>query len=145
MAESIVGIGDVWPTGGAFKPLTDCLSGDGCANLLFEGGLPSEFLILTLILGGGCAIMAARSVALEWRTVTTAMLYGVLLAFATRFLHYGLLRGTLMSPWYYLVDAATLVLLAYGSWRFTRSAQMARQYPWKYERSGPFGWREKGV
>ena len=25
----------------------------------------------------------------------------------------------------------------------TRARQMARQYPWLYERTGPFSWRER--
>ena len=26
----------------------------------------------------------------------------------------------------------------------TRARQMARQYPWLYEQTGPFTWRERG-
>ena len=136
---STVGEGQVWPVGGALQPLGDCASGAGCSTALFEGS-PWIFVILTLIIGGGCGLMAGRSLAKGWRPAAIALLYGLLLACAVRFLHFGLLRGTLLSPWYFAIDAAVLILIAVASYRFTQASQMASQYPWLYRRSGPFGW-----
>ncbi len=136
---STVGTGDVWPAHGILQPLTDCTSGVGCAGLFFEGS-PWIFVILTLIIGGGCALMAGRSVALGWGQPGGAFGYGALLACAVRFLHFGLLRGTLLSPYYFVIDASVLMLLAFAGYSYTRASQMTRQYPWKFKRNGPFGW-----
>ena len=84
--------------------------------------------------------MAGRSVARGWEPEWLAIAYGLLLTFAVRFLHFGLLKGTLMSPYYFIIDATVLMLLALAGYRFTRAAQMATQYPWLYRRDGPFSW-----
>jgi len=60
-----------------------------------------------------------------------------------RFIHYALFGGTLLSAHYYLVDAAVLLIIGSIGFRRTRARQMARQYPWHYERLGPLTWREK--
>ena len=138
-ALSTVGEGHIWPTGGVLQPLTDCASGAGCEPALFEGS-PWIFIILTLIIGGGCATMSGRALAVGWRSPLIAYLYGLLLASAVRFLHFGLLRGTLLSPYYFAIDAAVLMLLAIAAYRYTRASQMTAQYPWLYRRLGPFGW-----
>jgi hypothetical protein len=134
-----VGQGLVWPTGSALQPLTDCVSGGACAHVLYEGSV-WILVILVLVIGGGCAIMSGRSVALGWKPARIAVFYGALLSVAVRFLHFGLLRGTLFSLYYLLIDAVILMLMALASYRFTRAGQMARQYPWKFKRSGPFSW-----
>jgi len=136
---SKVGEGEIWTTGGILQPVTDCVGAGSCSGMLFEGS-PWIFVILTVIIGGGCAIMAGRSVARGWGPASVSVVYGLLLAAAVRFLHFGLLRGTLVSPYYYLIDAIVLVGLALAGYWYTRSAQMARQYPWKFRRNGPFGW-----
>ena len=136
---SSVGEGDIWPAHGTFQPLTDCLGGSACGPALFEGS-PWIFVILTLVIGGGCAYMAGRSVAIGWRSPAIAALYGLLLACAVRFLHFGLVRGTLLSPYYFAIDLVVLIALALAGYRYTRAGQMANQYPWLYRRAGPFGW-----
>jgi len=136
---STVGEGNVWPLGGPLQPLSDCATGAGCSPVLFEGS-PWIFVILVLIIGGGCAIMSGRSLARGWAPPWLAAVYGLLLAFAVRFLHFGLLRGTLLSPYYFALEAVVLILLAVAGYLFTRASQMATQYPWLYRRSGPFGW-----
>ena len=54
-----------------------------------------------------------------------------------------LFGGALLSPVGYLIDAATLAAIGLFAFRFTRAYRMVSQYPWLYERSGLFGWREK--
>ena len=136
---STVGTGLVWPAGGALQPLTDCSGGAGCGGLVFESS-PWVFAVLTVVIGGGCAFISGRSVAQGWKPMGLAVVYALLLACAVRFLHFGLLRGTLLSPYYLVVDAAVLVLLALAGYGTTRAGQMATQYPWKYRRRGLFGW-----
>jgi hypothetical protein len=67
----------------------------------------------------------------------------MVLGFAVRFMHHALFSGTLLSPWYYVVDTAVLMAAGSAAYFLTRAGLMVRQYPWAYERSGPFGWREK--
>ena len=68
-----------------------------------------------------------------------------MLGAAVRFVHFALFEGTLLSPASYAAD--TLYLIAVGSlaWRMTRAAQMATQYYWLYERTGPLTWRERSA
>jgi hypothetical protein len=136
---STVGPGNVWPSANPVQPLTDCFAGSGCGGILYEGGI-GTFIVLLLALGGGCALLAGRSVASGWRPAWFTVPYGVLLAAAVRYLHYGLLRGTLLSPYYFVIDAAILILLGYLGYRGTMASQIVRQYPWLYQRSGPLSW-----
>lgn len=97
------------------------------------------FLFITVVLGGGAAVLAGRALALHWRPWWHAILYMVLLAVAIRFFHFALfedLAGTLLSLHYYLVDLAILLIAALGGYWITRSRQLVRQYPWLYERRG---------
>ena len=66
--------------------------------------------------------------------------YMVLLAAATRFIHFALFRGTLLSPWYYVVDLIVITVIAFIGKRITRSRQMARQYSFEYDRKGMLSW-----
>lgn len=138
---SVVGEGDIWPKANVLQPLTDCVSGADCTHVLYEGSI-WIFLVLLLCLGGGCALMAGRSVARGWEPAGLALAYGLLLTLGVRFLHFGLLKGTLLSPYYFVIDAAVLMLVALAGFSYTRAAQMATQYPWLYRRSGVFGWSE---
>jgi hypothetical protein len=54
-----------------------------------------------------------------------------------------LFEADLISPASYATD--TLYLMAVGclAWRVRRAGQMATQYPWLYERTGPLTWRER--
>jgi hypothetical protein len=42
-----------------------------------------------------------------------------------------------------LVVAGILALIAATAYYLTRARRMVQQYPWLYERRGPFGWRRK--
>ena len=101
------------------------------------------FLLVTVALGGGAAWLAGRALALKWRPYWYAVGYMLLFAGAVRFFHYALFGGTLVSPHYYAVDAAVLVLSASLGFRIMRARQMTSQYRWLYERQGPFFWRRR--
>lgn len=102
-----------------------------------------EFLLVTILLAGGAAWMTGRATARTWSPYWQLVLYLVLLAAATRFIHFSLFNGTLLSAWYYLVDLVVLLAIGFLGNRFTRSAQMARQYGFAFERTTPFGFRRK--
>ena len=101
------------------------------------------FLVLTLIIGGGAAVLAGRGLARSWKPFWRVYFYMALLAAAVRFFHYALFDGNLLSLYYYLVTYA--VLLAAGSlgYRAMRTTQMVSQYRWLYERTSPLTWRAR--
>lgn len=102
------------------------------------------FLLLTVALGCGAAWLSGRALALKWRPAWQVVAYMLLLGLALRFFHYALFAGTLLSPWYYLVDTALLLFAGLLGYRLTRVGQMVKQYRWRYRRAGPFSWRERG-
>ncbi len=97
-------------------------------DLLYEGDGLDSFLLVTVLLGGGAAWLSGRAIAQTWRPWWSVAAYMLILALAVRFIHYALFTGTLLSPHYYAVDAAVLILMATLGFRGTRAAQMARQY-----------------
>ena len=101
------------------------------------------FLLVTVFLGGGAAYAAGRAVALTWKQLSHIVTYSVLLAAAARFIHYSLFGGTLLSPHYFIVDLVVLLFFAGLGFRLTRARQMAGQYGWLYERTGPLTWRDR--
>lgn len=101
------------------------------------------YLLLTLLLAGSCAFMTGRALALGWRPLWQLIPAILLLGAATRFLHYALFSGKLLSLHYYITDTASLMIIALLAHRLTRTTQMVRQYHWLYQRTSPFGWREK--
>ena len=48
-----------------------------------------------------------------------------------------------MSAGGFAAAAVLLALITAGSYYQNRARKMVEQYPWLYERSGPFGWRAK--
>ncbi|MGV8997333.1 MAG: DUF6867 family protein [Parvibaculaceae bacterium] len=93
------------------------------------------FIGITLVLGGGCAFMTGRALALNWRPQWHYLAYALLLTFADRFLTFALFDGALLSAGAYLVDACLLIAIAACAFRLTRARQLIRQYPWDYEKS----------
>lgn len=103
-----------------------------------------EFLFVTVILAGGAAYLTGRANARTWGSDASLAVYMVLLAAATRFIHFALFSGTLLSAWYYVVDLIVLLVIAFVGKRITRAGQMARQYGFEYERRNAFAWGRKG-
>jgi len=102
-----------------------------------------EFFFVTVLLAGGAAYLTGRAIARSWQTDAQLAVYIVLLAAATRFIHFALFRGTLLSLHYYLVDLAVLLVIAFLGKRITRTRQMTTQYCFDYARTSLVGWRAK--
>ncbi|MDN2567006.1 hypothetical protein N1F89_12320 [Aquibium sp. A9E412] len=103
----------------------------------------SEFVFVTVILAGSAAYLTGRAMARGWLADAQLVFYIVLLAAATRFIHFALFGGTLLAPYYYAVDLLVLLVVAFAGKRLTRARQMAVQYSFKYARRGLFGWQER--
>ncbi|MEM7462800.1 MAG: DUF6867 family protein [Pseudomonadota bacterium] len=102
-----------------------------------------EFLLVTVALGGLGAWLTGRAVANTWGSKLALVRYIVLLNMFVRFIHYSLFEGTLLSPWYFTVDLIVLLIIAFAGMQMTRSAQMAGQYGFEYDRIGKFGWKRR--
>ncbi|HWK15178.1 MAG TPA: hypothetical protein VNS02_12340 [Rhizobiaceae bacterium] len=87
-----------------------------------------EFLIVTVILAGGAAYLTGRAVARTWGSNVRLVFYMLLLAAATRFIHFALFSGSLLSLHYYVVDLIVLLAIGFLGKIITRRQQMARQY-----------------
>ena len=101
------------------------------------------FLFMTVILGGGAAFQAGRSLASKWRPLWMAVAYMVPLGLVLRFLHFALFEAELLSLHYFITDMIVLVAGVLLGYRLTRVHQMVSQYPWLYERSGLLSWKGK--
>ena len=112
-------------------------------ELLYEEGSFAVFLLVTIILGGGAALLAGRAIALTWRPAWQVIGYSLVLAGAVRFIHFSLFGGSFLSFHYYLVDALFCTGFAYFGFRAARKSQMVRQYRWLNEPDGPMRWRRK--
>lgn len=100
------------------------------------------FIGVTLVLFGGAAWLTGQALAGTWRPFWQAFVYAPLLAAVDRFLIYALFEGALASLTAYVFHAAVLLAAMLLAYRFTRASRMVSQYPWLYERVGPFTWRE---
>ncbi len=107
-----------------------------------NGAPVAVFLCLTVILMGGAGFLTGQALARTWRPVWQVFLYCGLLGCADRFLVYALFDGALLSAGGYLIDTGVILVLSLIAYRATRAARMVAQYPWRYRRAGPFGWRE---
>jgi hypothetical protein len=101
------------------------------------------FVIMTVIIGGGLAFLAGRSLATRWRPAWKAVMFMIPLGAALRFFHYALFTGDLSSVHYFVSDTLVLIAGVLLGYRLTRVRQMVTQYPWAYERTSLFSYREK--
>ncbi len=102
-----------------------------------------HFVFLIVILGGAGAVASGRAVASTWRSYLSVPPYMVVLAAVLRFLNYALFGGDLLSVSGFIIALVlTLVASAYG-YRSCRAQQMAMQYSWLFQKSGPLGWVAK--
>jgi hypothetical protein len=102
-----------------------------------------DFLLVTVFLGGGAAYLTGRAIAFTWRPFYNLVGYILLLTAATRFIHFALFGGTLLSIQFYLVDLVILLALASLGYRITRTRQMVGQYSWLYRKSSPLSGRNR--
>src|SRR6185503_11094200 len=112
-------------------------------RILYEESSAWLFLLVTCVLGGGAAWMTGRAYAITWRSPLSLVVALLLLGIATRFIHHAMFEGTMFSPRYYVVDTIVLLIIGFASFRHQRTWQMATQYYWLYERTGPFTWRSR--
>jgi hypothetical protein len=98
---------------------------------------------LTFLFMGGCAVMTGRALADTWRPAWQLVPYVLMLGAADRFLIWSLFGGELLTLSGFAIHAAVLLAMALVSYRITRAARMVSQYPWLFERRGPFNWRRR--
>lgn len=113
------------------------------AALLYEDESLGIFVPVTVVLGGGAALLAGRAIAATWRQWWQVVVYMLILGGAVRFIHFALFGGTLLSPHYYTVDTAVCLLAGLLGFRIARVGQMVRQYRWINVPDGPLRWRRK--
>jgi hypothetical protein len=101
-----------------------------------------QVVMITGVIGGGAAALAGRAIAATWRPAWHVAGYMLLLGAGVRFLHFALFQGNILSLPSYVADTAYLILVSGIAFRATRAAQIVRQYPWLYARTGALTWRE---
>jgi Domain of unknown function (DUF6867) len=104
----------------------------------------SIWVVILWVLMAFAAFMTGQALANTWKPIWHAIVYSVLLGFADRFLTFALYEGELLSLNGYLVDTAVLLVVALFAFRISQARKMVSQYPWLYEETGLFGWRQKG-
>jgi hypothetical protein len=101
------------------------------------------FLLVTVVLGGGAAMLAGRAIAATWRPWWQVVVYALILGGAVRFIHFALFDGTLLSVHYYTVDSVTCLASGFVGFRAARAAQMVTQYRWINAPDGLLRWHRK--
>lgn len=104
-----------------------------------------QFIVFTLILGGGAAFMAGRALAIGWRPIGLLVFYMFLFTLGLRFLDYALFQSNIFSIKYFITHGLVVLALALLGYRLTRVSQMVTQYPWLYERTGLLSWKDKSA
>lgn len=104
-----------------------------------DGGL-LHFVLISVLIGGVLAWQAGRAIAGTWRSFLAVPVYMLVLAAAVRFLHYALGAEELLNWQYYLVSFVICMAASAYGYRSRRAEQMATQYSWLYQKSGPIGW-----
>lgn len=96
-----------------------------------------------LAIFAAAAASMGRSLARNWRPAWQVGAYALLLAAGERFLSYALFAGTLLSAGGYAASLAVLAAVGAAAYRSAQAGRMVAQYPWLYERAGPFAWRAR--
>lgn len=99
-----------------------------------------DFMLVTLLLGGGAAWLTGRAVAKGWSPYWQVVVYCALLTAAVRFCHFALFQGTLRAYDYYLIELVLLTSIATLGFRAVRKGQMIRRYDWLFVSAGPLAW-----
>jgi hypothetical protein len=121
----------------------ESFSGGGVLDDLYSEESILQVALVTGVIGGGAAWLMGRAIAQTWRPVWHLLVYTAMLGAAVRFVHFALFQAHLISPASYAADTIWLLILAALAWRMTRAAQMATQYYWLFERTGPFSWKPR--
>ena len=107
------------------------------------GGSVTELILVTVIIFGFAGFKSGQALATTWRPLWQMFLYGLILAAANRFLSYALFSGELLSVSGYITDFVIICGIGVCGYTITRAHRMVVQYPWLYERSGLFSWRDR--
>jgi hypothetical protein len=116
-----------------------------------------SLVVLTIIMFGGGGFMMGQALADTWRPWWQILPYSALMALGNNFLGFALFDGAFFidslfskgakplseAILEYVIDFAVILAFAGLSYRLTQVRKMPAQYPWLYERVGPFRWREK--
>ncbi len=103
------------------------------------------FIGLTVCVMGFASFMTGQGLANTWRPMWQIVLYSVLLGLADRFLTWSLFEGELFHLSGYIFHTLVLLVICSIAYRLTLTHKMVTQYPWIYQRSGPFTWRRRGA
>jgi uncharacterized protein DUF6867 len=115
------------------------------AHLIYEENSVWIFVLATIVLGGGAALLTGRAIAAAWRPWWHVITFMLLLSAAVRFLHFALFGGTLLSLHYYAADTAVCLVLGLIGFRLMRVTQMVTSYGWINERAAVHAWRRRGT
>ena len=113
--------------------------------------------LLTFLMFGGGGFLMGQALAETWRPWWQLIPYGLLLGVGNQFLGFALFKGPFIvdslvsngsAPLSeaildYLIETAVIIAFSVLAFRLTRVRKLVAQYPWLYERSGPFSWKEK--
>lgn len=113
-------------------------------NFLYEDSA-FHFILVTLIMGGWAAWMTGKACASTWSRYITLFIYLVILAAAVRFLHKAPFGGTLISPYYFVVDLIYVQLIGLLSYRLKLVSQMTSKYGWLFEKASAFNWSARST
>lgn len=109
----------------------------------FLGSSLGVFFGVTVVLMGFCAFMTGQALASSWKPFWHLYPYMALMGLGDRFLHYALFQQPLVHLSGYIVGVLVLFLIAAFAYRVTHATKVVMQYPWAYERTSLFGYREK--
>jgi len=113
--------------------------------------------LLTFLMFGGGGFLMGQALAETWRPWWQLIPYGLLLGVGNQFLGFALFKGPFIVDSLfptgsfplgeaildYLIETAVIIAFSLLAFRLTRVRKLVAQYPWLYERSGPFSWKEK--
>lgn len=102
------------------------------------------YIGVVVVIMGFVAFMSGQALASGWRPLRHLVISTLLLGVASRFLVFALYDGELFSITGYVMDVIVLSAISGFAYFYTRARRMVSQYPWLYERTGLFGWRERG-
>ncbi|HYG89927.1 MAG TPA: hypothetical protein VD978_27155 [Azospirillum sp.] len=107
------------------------------------GTSPAVFVGLTIILFGGCGFLTGQALAEGWKPPFMVIAYSILMGLGDRFLVFALFGGQLLSLYGFVLHTLVIGAITFVSYRMALARRMVSQYPWLYDRAGPFSWREK--
>lgn len=101
------------------------------------------FLIFSLLILGFICILTGKNTAENWKNPWMFFIYAPLIGCTDRFFVYALFNGILLDLYTYMVHTCMYLIIMTSSYRLMLVHKMVKQYPWIYEKSYFFFWREK--